>query len=144
CELLPAQQPVHLLAGVAILLEAGRVFPRLVVEHQNLGAAADRRAITKPARLGRDASAVHADPQAVWPARLARYSIVQIPDLQATVVIPEDPLAVQRIVPVFPSRDRLAGAVAKPALTVRTVAGALPVKSAPAIVGDPPGTRPLD
>ena len=53
-ELLPAQQSVHLLAGVAVLLEAGRVLPRLVVEHQDLGAAADRRAIAEPARLGRD------------------------------------------------------------------------------------------
>ena len=129
-ELLPAQQSVHLLAGVAVLLEAGRVLPRLVVEHQDLRAAADRRAIAEPARLGRDASAVHADPEAVRPARLARRAIVQIPDLQATVVVPEDPLAVQRIVPVLPSRDGLAGAVAKPALTVRSNRGSPgPVRS---------------
>ena len=50
-EFLPAQESVHFLSGVTIFLKAGRVLSRLVVEHQYLGAAADRRAITEPARL---------------------------------------------------------------------------------------------
>ncbi len=61
-ELLPAQHSVDLLAGVAVLLKTERVVPCLVVEHQDLGAAGDRRVIPEPDRLCRDRSAVHAHP----------------------------------------------------------------------------------
>ena len=123
----------------------GRVVPRLVVEHQDLGAAADRSGNLEPARLGRDRSAVHADPRQ-W-ARPAAWHVVRLfrsQSLQAAVVVPEYPLPVQRVVPVLPRRDGLAGAVAEPALTVARSSRAFPVQSAPAIVGDPLGVRPLD
>ena len=78
------------------------------------------------------------------PARLTGRAVVQVPDFETAVVVPEDPLPVQRIVPVLSRGDSLASAVAKPALTMRTVTGALSVQPAPAIVGDPLGMRPLD
>ena len=106
---------MRLLAGVAVLLEPEGVVPCLVVEHQDLGAAANRlqsRNLLAWAEI--DPLFMPTQRQCgppAWPRRAA----VQVPELQAAVVVPEDPLPVERVVPVLPRWDRLAGAVAEPA-----------------------------
>src|SRR5438445_4026627 len=68
-ELVPAEQTVDEFARLAIILKAARLAPRLVVEHDDFGAPADFFVVTEAAALSTDRTAVHADPQAVRPAR---------------------------------------------------------------------------
>src|SRR5262249_42065488 len=143
-ELVPAEHPVDPLAGVAVLLEAAGVVTGLVVEHQDLGAAGDGRDVAEPGRLGRDRAAVHADPQAVRPARLAGHAVVAVPALHPAVAVPEAPFPVRRVAPVLPRGGGFAGAAAEPPLAVGAVAGALAVEPAPAVIRDPLGVRAFD
>src|SRR5262249_3501135 len=117
-DLVPAEQVVHEFAGIAVLLEAGGVVARLVIEQHELGAFADLLEVAEIAALRRDVSAVHSDPEAVGTAGSLGGAVVQFPDFDAAGVVPVDPLAVGGIVPVFALRKcgarflpELAGAV---------------------------------
>ncbi len=78
------------------------------------------------------------------PAGRAGRAVVEVPDLQPPRVVPLDPLAIDRIVPVLLAGDRLAGPLAELLRAVLAVADALAPQPAPAIVGDSLGVRALD
>src|SRR5262249_32951366 len=79
--------------------------------------------------------AVHAHPNAIWPAGGAGDAIVQIPNLQATRIAPFNPAVVNGGIPVARPRQVLAGNLAELARTILAMTDALASQSAPTIVG---------
>ena len=96
----------------------------------------------KTAALAADRPAVHADPKAIRPARRLGRSVVEVPDLQPPGVVPLDPFAIDRIVPVSLAGDFLCPRAAELLRAVLAMADAFAPESAPAIVGDPLGVCP--
>src|SRR5207237_4657999 len=105
---------------------------------------ADLLQIAKRPRLGRDRSAVHARPDAVGPAGLARDAVVHLPHLDPPRVAPHDPLAIYGIVPRGRTRQCLCRLRAERAVAVCTEADALAAEACPAVVGEYVGMRALD
>src|SRR5262249_54192184 len=101
----PAEQPVHQLARVAVLLKARRIGSRLVIEQHELGPLADLLEVAEIVTLRRDRSAVHPDPQAIRTAGRLGRAIVQLPDLDPPPVVPLNPLAVGAAVPILALRQ---------------------------------------
>src|SRR4051812_11576296 len=97
---------MHALAGIPVLLEARVVVSSLVVEHHDIGAAADLAQVAERAGLRRPRPVVHPRPDAVGPAGLSGDPVVQLPDLNPAPIVPADPLAVGAIVPVRLRRQR--------------------------------------
>ena len=143
-QLVPAEQAVDELAGLAVLLEAARVRAGLVIEHEDLGPAADFLEVAETAALPADRAAVHADPEAIRPARGFGRAIVRVPDLQPPRVVPLDPLAIDRIVPVLLAGNLLARRARGTSSRSSRNSRCFRAQSAPAIVGDPLGMRALD
>src|ERR1039458_1343181 len=143
-EFVPAEQAVDQLARLAVVLESRGVIPRLLVEHHNLRPLADRLVIAKLLGLGGNRAAVHSEPEAMRPAGFARGAIEQVPDFKPARVVPPDPLAIDRIVPILRARDRLAGLLVKLALTIFAVADAVALQAVPVVVRDSIRVRALD
>src|SRR6266850_4470786 len=135
---------MHAFPRVAILLKARIVVAPLMVEHHDVRALRDLAQIAKRASLRRYRAAVHARPDAVRAARALRGAVVQLPDFDPAIVVPQDPLPVGRVVPIRLPRERAAGLRAKLAVAIRTVANALPAHSGPTVVGKPIRMRALD
>src|SRR5207302_10547555 len=132
------------LARVAVLLETRCVVPRLVIEQHEVGAAADLDEIAERAALAGDRPAVHADPEAVRTARAPGDLVEHVPDFDAALVIPLDPLAVDRIIPIPAGRQRLTGFRLKLARAVLAIANARPAHTGPVIIGEALGMRAFD
>src|ERR1039458_1604998 len=143
-EFVPAEQAVDQLARLAVVLESRGVIPRLLVEHHNLRPLADRLVIAKLLSLGGNRAAVHSEPEAMRPAGFARGAIEQVPDFEPARVVPPDPLAIDRIVPILRARDRLAGLLVKLALTIIAVADVVALQAVPIVVRDSIRVRALD
>ena len=135
-QLVPAEHAVDQLAGVSVLLESAGVVAALVVEHDDLGALANRLEVAERTALGTGRSAVHSDPEAIGTAGGFGGAIVQVPDLHAPGVVPHDPIAVRRIVPVGRTGNGLAGLLTELALAIVAVADAPAAEAAPTVVGE--------
>ncbi len=82
-----------------------------------------------------DVARVHADPQAIGAARFARNTIIQLPDLDATGIVPHNPLSIRIAIPITALRQSHAGGVAKLARAVLAVADPILAQPTPAVVG---------
>ncbi len=116
----------------------------LRVKEEEVGALADRLVVAKVFALGGDLAGVHADPEAVLAAGLLGDAVVEVPDLEAAVVVPADPGAVDRVVPVVAGRQGGVGVVAERAAAVRAVADAVALEATPGVVGESVGLVALD
>ena len=143
-QFVPAHERVDAFAGVAVLLETGGVVAPLVVQHHDVSAAANSLQVPEGVGLRGHGAAVHAGPDTVGAARSLRSPIVQVPELRAPVVVPQDPLPVGRIIPIGAARYRLPGLRPELALAVLAIADATPAHSRPTVIGDPLRVRPLD
>src|SRR5437870_3394462 len=132
------------LAHLRVALEPAGGGARLRVQHDDLCPLTDRLVVTKACALGDQVATVHADPQAVRPAASAGDAVVQLPDRDTPGVVPGDPLAVHRVVPVARVGQARAGRVTKAAGAVDAVAHARPLEATPAIVRDAVGVAALD
>src|SRR5262249_21224191 len=143
-ELVPSQHLGDTLAGLAVLLEAGRDVAPLVIEHDDLRAPAELLHVAERTRLRGDAAARHARPAAIAAACFLRHPLVRLPQFRTPLVVPHDPLAVTWIVPVRPARYGLSGFGAELALAVLAVTDGVAAHSGPTVVRDPLGMRALD
>ena len=143
-EFVPSQQRVDALAGVAVLLEPRRVVAPLMVEHDDMRAAADLFEVAEGIRLRGYGAAVHARPDAIRPARGLRGAVVELPEFGAPRVVPHDPLAVDGVVPVGAQWNRLSGLRLELALAVIAVADTVAAHSRPTVIGDALGMGALD
>ena len=140
-QLIPTQQVVQQMTGLAVGLKAARRRhrcahrPRLRVEQQHFGALRDAAQIAETGPLPNRVAAHHADPQAVGPAGLTHGAVVNLPDLQTAGVTPLDPLAVCRVVPVFTPWQRAARGSQKAARRVRVIVDRLAAQAAEAVIG---------
>src|SRR4051794_2379107 len=107
-----------------------------MIEENHLGPLEDGLAIAEGTALGGYRAAVHAKPEAIGTSRGFRRAIIQVPDLYTTRIIPVDPLAVDRVIPVLLQWQSGAGFVAELSRTVFAIADAVTVEPAPAIVGE--------
>ena len=136
-DLVPSQHAVNELAAVGIFGEPGGIGARLAVEQENFRALGDGLDVAEAGGLPADAGAVHADPEAIFSAGFARDAIVGIPQLHSPGVVPLNPLAVDRVVPVALGGEILAGAIAKFGDAVFAVADAAAIDAVPDVVGEP-------
>src|SRR6267154_363777 len=67
-EFVPAQQPMNEFSGFAIVLKSAGVTARLMVQHDDFRALANRLIITEALALADDRPAVHANPDAIQAA----------------------------------------------------------------------------
>src|SRR3954447_11560420 len=95
-----------------------------MVEQEHIGTLADSAKISERVRFCGDRPAVHAKPQTVRSASTLGCAIVQIPDLDAAIIVPLDPKAVRLVVPILLSRKRLAVFVLKLLRAVFAIADA--------------------
>ena len=110
----------------------------LVIEHHDVrrGWQISLRSRKEPG-LRRDRAAVHAGPDAIRAAGVARDAVVELPEFRAARVVPQDPLAVSGIVPVGAARKspgRSSGGTC--AGTVVAVADAAAAQAGPTVVGE--------
>src|SRR4051794_6910390 len=79
----------------------------LMIEHHDRGAFTDLAEIAEGAGLRRNRAAVHAGPDAIRSAGALRSAVIEFPHFDPAVVVPNDPLAVDRIIPIGLLRKRL-------------------------------------
>src|SRR5262249_11379020 len=101
-----------------------------------LGAVADLQTIAKRAALAGDGAAVHADVKTVRAAGRLRGAVEEIPDFQAALIVPLDPLAVDRVVPGLPRGNRVSCRGLEFAFAVVAIADAVAPHAAPMVVGE--------
>ena len=143
-EFVPSEQAVDHLSGVGVALEVARVAPPLVVKHEDLGSLADGLVVAETGTLHLDLACVHADPEAVRSPRPFRHAVIEVPDLDAPFVVPEDPPSVGIVSPIFLFRQGEAGLIAELPGAVVTVTDVVPLQPAPAVVGEPFGMAARD
>src|SRR5580704_14700983 len=127
---------MHQLPGFGVLLKPGGIGARLMIEQHYLGAPADFGEVAERPALCADRPAVHPNPQALGSARGFRDAVIQVPHFEAALVIPLDPLPVNRAAPILRARQGLARLIAKLAGAVFAVTDAVAPEAAPAIVGE--------
>src|SRR5574340_907488 len=115
-----------------------------MVHEHHIRALADSFHVAERTRLSRDRAAVHAYPDAVRAAALLCRPVEMVPDLDAPVVVPLDPLAVNRIVPVALLGERLARLLAELPRAVVAIADALASQARPTVVRETLGMAALD
>ena len=79
-QFVPAQQPVDQLAGIAVVKEGAVGAARLVVDHQDVGAFADRFHVAQALALVLEIARIHPQPETIMAAHRLRHPIVAIPD----------------------------------------------------------------
>src|SRR5262245_13170205 len=134
-EFLPAQQTMNQFARLAVLLKTGRVAARLVIEQDELSTPTNFSIIAKVLGLCGDRPAVHADPNAIWPAGSFGDLVVQIPNFEPPLVIPLNPFSIALVPPVLLARDHFTGPIAESLLAIFTKARAASAEAAPTVVG---------
>ena len=139
-QLVPAKHAVNSLAGVTVLLKPGIVITTLMIEHENAGPLRDRTKIAERSGQRRNRTTHHAGPDAVGSSGGTRRSIVQFPDFGSAVVTPENPFAINGIVPVGLFGQLGARLVAELSGAIIAIADVFPTQSRPAVVREAIGT----
>src|SRR6185437_9658854 len=105
-----------------------------MIQHNHVRAPANLPVIAKALGLAVDGAAVHAHPNAIATACGLRHAIVQIPNLQAALVIPAYPFTINRIVPVPFFRNRFPSPIAKSFFAIAAKTWTVPAKARPTVV----------
>src|SRR5260221_589599 len=135
-QLAPAQQRVDQFSSFAVVLKPAFITTCLMVEHYDLGAFGDCFIVAEILTLGTDAAAHHPRPNAIRTASGLRSGVIQIPKFQTSIIVPTDPLAEDRVVPVLRRRNLFSAALPELALAVFAMAEARTSQPAPAVVGE--------
>src|SRR4051812_8117949 len=115
-----------------------------MVQQQHLRSLTDLSQVAEGVRLRRNRPAVHSQPDAVWATRSLGRAIIQIPDLNSSLIIPLIPETIVLVIPVLRSRERLSVLVLKLARAVFAITDVCSRQPAPAVIGKAIGMAALD